>query len=148
MSDMEKREDIITEGTQQCMGVPAIATSAGIGVTFGVSIVVSGATLGAGAIITLVVFISVEGIRNALWKRDTVATILEAKLMDALMSVNINLKIQKDFEQNLDELKKKLMGISFESDSYKKRSENFGYIAGVFPFIYWTSKNTSFYKCA
>ena len=91
------------------MGVPAIATSAGIGVTFGVSIVVSGATLGAGAIITLVVFISVEGIRNALWKRDTVATILEAKLMDALMSVNINLKIQKDFEQNLDELKKKLM---------------------------------------
>ena len=87
------------------MGIPAVGTSVGIGVTFGISVIVSGATAGLGAMIALAVFGAVESIRNALWKRTTVASVLEARLMDAILSLNLSMKIKRDFEDNLDKLK-------------------------------------------
>lgn len=87
------------------MGLPAVGTSVGIGATFGVSVIVSGATAGVGALIALAVFGAVESIRNALWKRTTVASVLEARLMDAILSLNLSMKIKRDFEENLDKLK-------------------------------------------
>ena len=107
MNDLNTR-DVITDPPQQCMGLPAVGTSVGVGATFGVSVVVSGAGAGVGALIAVAVFAAVESVRKALWKRTSVAFTLEARLMDAIQQLNLNLKIKKDFEENLNKLKDSL----------------------------------------
>ena len=101
------------------MGIPAIGTSAGIGAVFGVSVIISGTSAGIGALIGVAVFAAVESIRNALWKRTTVASILEARLMDAILSLNLSNKIKVDFEDNLDKLKHSMKKQTFVYAIYK-----------------------------
>ena len=87
------------------MGLPAIVPSGGIGLTFGVSLMVTGTSAGLSAFIALVVFGAVESIRHALWKRETVATVLEAKLFKGLFSLNLSQKVRNDFDKNLEKLR-------------------------------------------
>jgi hypothetical protein len=83
MKDLTQK-DITTDPPAQCMGLPAVGTSVGVGVTFGASMMIAGTPVGAGALIIVAVVGAVESIRNALWKRSSVAFTLEARLMDAI----------------------------------------------------------------
>ena len=83
MKDLSTK-DITTDPPDQCMGLPAVGTSVGVGTTFGVSMIIAGATAGVGALIAVSVIGAVESIRRALWKRSSVAFTLEARLMDAI----------------------------------------------------------------
>ena len=105
MTDLSGK-DFTSEPASQFMGLPAVGTSVAKGATFGVSMFVSTAVSArVSALITVAVFGAVWSIRNSLWTRTSVASVLEARLMDAILNLNLGNKIKVDFEDNLDKLK-------------------------------------------